>query len=438
MFKKFWPSILFRVILLSISCLFTAFFWISNDYPINRYIWSVITILLTLHIGYFLYNLIESIELFILGLLNNDFSSIPFRKYKNRKFKKLKNTLDEVGKSMKRDSSENLGLIETYKTAIEIAPVGLLMWKDDGEIVFANNKFKDLLGIEGIQTITRLKSLRPLFTNKLNSIMPGYSGVFEYIKDGNSLKLSGRKTILNIGEADYNLIAIQTIGSELEVAEETAWSKLLKIMTHEIMNSVTSIHSLSSSMAGLIDTGNTEDINRAIQSIEKRSQGLMQFVTDYRTLSEIPAPNIERIDLEEILSEFTQDMSGTDGEIEFHTKVKANLLVLADPNQIQLVLTNLFLNALHAMKDKRSKTIWIETSAIGNNKISVEFRDNGAGMSEEIKENAFVPFYTTRDDGAGIGLPLSRQMIRAMGGSLHLDSSPGLGTSVFIVLKKSY
>jgi len=437
MFRSFWPALFFRIMLIAISAILMAYFWHLGSYPINLIIWTGITVLLVMHTTYFIYKILESIDQYLVGLRSRDFSNIPLKYYKWGKLAELRRAMEEIQETYKTYGSENSVESEILKSAISLAPVGILMWSSSGEIVIFNNAIKQLLNLEGVPSTERLEKLRPLLFKKLSKIEVGYSGLLEYESGDKKNKISARKSQIKASGKVYTLILLQLLNREIERAETQAWERLMKIMTHEIMNSITSVHSLSSTLKSLIEANDKESSLRAVNSIEKRSGGLLQFVKDYRTLTEIPSPQLEKIDLSEFLISFKKEIDHINPAITIDLDVKNSTFALADPEQLRLVLTNLYLNSNHALNNTSDPRIRISSKRESESTVLIQFTDNGMGMSKSTLDDAFVPFYTTRKDGSGIGLPLSRQLIRAMGGRLNLVSKEGEGCSAKIKLKTS-
>ncbi len=428
----------FRVLLIAVSATLLAYFWQRGSFPINLSIWIGITFVLVIHTALYVYKILEGIDQFLKGLKNGDFSNIPLKYYKWGKLSTLRKSMEEIRDTYKNYGNENSSQIEILKSAISLAPVGIILWNSSGEIIIFNNTIKELLNLEGVLSIDRLKKLRPVLFNKLSKIEVGYAGLLEYESGNEKNKMSARKSQIRAGGDVYTLVLLQTLNKEIESAESQAWERLMKIMTHEIMNSITSVHSLSSTLKSLIEADDKESSLRAINSIEKRSGGLLQFVKDYRTLSEIPSPQLEKIDLSEFLVSFKKEVDPINPAIGIHLDVKKNTCVLADPEQLRLVLTNLYLNSNYALSNTSEPVIKISSQKESESTVFILFSDNGKGMSKSTLEDAFVPFYTTRKDGSGIGLPLSRQLIRSMDGRLLLESKEGCGCTATISLKNAF
>ena len=437
MFRRFWLSLIIRLFLIGVSISLVSFFWIKGFYPINLIIWIGISVALIFHTGYYIFKIFDGIEQYLIGLKNSDFSNVPLKYYKWGKLGRLKRILEEIRNQYK--ASEKKGFLENekYQTAVSLAPVGILMWDSVGNVVIFNDSLKNQLGLEGVISTSRLQKLRPVLFNKLDNLEIGYAGLIEYEARGKTHKFSARKSQIKIDQNILTMIVLQRVNTEIENAESAAWDKLMKIMTHEIMNSITSVHSLSSTLGTLIENDDKENAMRAVKSIEKRSAGLLQFVRDYRTLSEIPSPHLETFKLAPFLDSFLEEVKHIQPQIKIGLIVSDKLIATADLEQLRLILTNLYLNSCAALEGHPNPTIEISARQNAEGRTTISFTDNGKGMEKAILESAFIPFYTTRKEGSGIGLPLSRQLTRAMGGSLVLQSEEHKGCVALISLRNT-
>ena len=241
----------------------------------------------------------------------------------------------------------------------------------------------------------------------------------------------------------YKLISLQDIQSELEEKEMEAWQKLIRVLTHEIMNSITPISSLAKTVDELLlhqsknenkhlDDQEFIDIRDAVNTIQKRSEGLIHFVEAYRKLTRIPKPDLKQVDLKETIHQIKRLMEREfmDQNIQVHLEDSpASLNIFADPEQIEQVLINLIKNSIDALMKKKEKHIWIKTILDEQGRKVIEIKDNGSGIAPEAREHIFVPFYTTKKTGSGIGLSLCRQIMRQHLGSITAFSEPKESTT---------
>jgi two-component system nitrogen regulation sensor histidine kinase NtrY len=262
--------------------------------------------------------------------------------------------------------------------------------------------------------------------------------------DGELMHLALYATEFKLSGQSFSLVSIQNIHSELEEKEIEAWQKLIRVLTHEIMNSITPIASLASTIKELIEesygilpegkevkTEALDDIHQASQTIQKRSQGLLHFVDAYRNLTLIPKPKMQIFQIKDLFVRVEKLMQANikKKSIDFKANVEPQTLELtADPELIEQVLINLLLNALQSVEKKKEPKIDLKAQMEGRGRIIIQVRDNGPGILAENIEKIFIPFFSTKEGGSGIGLSLSRQIMRLHNGSIGIHSEPNVET----------
>jgi two-component system nitrogen regulation sensor histidine kinase NtrY len=289
-----------------------------------------------------------------------------------------------------------------------------------------------------------LEVLSKTLVEKLLQLRSKERALVKVYDNGELLYLALYATEFRLAGQDISLVSIQNIQSELEKTEIEAWQKLIRVLTHEIMNSITPISSLASTMNELIgetfsgmtsdsesDQETLDDIRQAIKTIQKRSQGLLHFVDAYRNLTLIPQPNFQIFPLHELFERVEKLMQANIEEkgIDFEAKVEPKSLELtADPELIEQVLINLLLNALQALEQRQDPQIRLEARLDDRGRILIQVKDNGPGISKENLDKIFIPFFSTKDGGSGIGLSLSRQIMRLHKGTINTLSNPDIQT----------
>jgi len=242
----------------------------------------------------------------------------------------------------------------------------------------------------------------------------------------------------------YKLIAFQNVSEALDETESKAWQKLLSVMTHEIMNSVAPISSLAEtlknrlqlSVAGINERPDgLEDLELGIDTIKRRSEGLLKFAETYRNLNKITTPNFKKLYVRDLFENLHQLMQPTllQKNIELEVILKdPELTVEADSNLVEQVLINLLVNAMEAVKDKTDARIVLSAYATLGNKIVLKVIDNGAGMSPEVMDKIFIPFFSTKKSGSGIGLSLCKQIMMLHKGNVQVQSVEGEGSAFML------
>ncbi len=272
---------------------------------------------------------------------------------------------------------------------------------------------------------------------KLFALKAGEKETIKLVDENDFIQLIIYATEFKLRDQRYLLVSLQNIQSELEEKEMEAWQQLIRVLTHEIMNSITPISSLASTVQTILknnleeqtnlDSETFDDINSAVNTIQKRSEGLIHFVNSYRNLTKIPKPNFQ---IFQIISLFNRinNLMGSELKklgINFHVSLNPKSLELtADPEMIEQVIINLIINAKQSLESKEDAEINLIASLDERGKILIRVIDNGPGIPEEVLEKIFIPFYSTKKNGSGIGLSLSRQIMRVHGGNIRVTSKP--------------
>ena len=325
--------------------------------------------------------------------------------------------------------------------------IGIISVMDDN-IILINPVAEKILGVKGIRNWKILEQMSPDIVTQLKD--DGKKLMEVKSPDGSQI-LSVEVSRLTMIDKVYQLITLQDINSEIEQKEIEAWHKLIRILTHEIMNSVTPIASLSETMqtmltdksggqkpSEIIGDGTIKDIRFSLNTIQKRSERLIDFVENYRKLSRVPKPVLQPVYVHTLLlnienlmrEEMARNSIALTTEFE-NEKLRLQL----DPALIEQVLINMLKNSVHALQEKSGKKIRIKTYA-EESAVIIEINDNGKGISAKELKEIFVPFFSTKKDGSGIGLSLSKQIMSMHGGRIRVSSVVNEGTSFYLVFKK--
>ena len=332
------------------------------------------------------------------------------------------------------------------KTIVQYLGIGLLTFNKNGEVQIINATAKKLLRVNQLKNIEGLKTLSEPLVESFKTLKTGGQDLITIQQDeGYTVQLSVYAIELTLKDEDFKLITLQNIQSELEEKEMEAWQNLIRVLTHEIMNSVTPISSLAATVDhDLMETMETEegfcriekedlkDIHMAIQTIQRRSAGLTRFVSDFRNLTRIPIPQLKVVQAKElfdrVLTLLKNDMEENRIKVQTHID-QADLSFQADPELIEQVMINIIKNAIQAL-DEESDEKLIEISALKDDKnnTTIKIKDNGPGIDEEALSKIFIPFFTTKKNGSGIGLSLSKQIMRQHKGAIKVVSNLDKGT----------
>jgi two-component system nitrogen regulation sensor histidine kinase NtrY len=442
-YNNFRVGVIARVILLIFSmALFT--FLINNQS-------KILTIILTgLAILVLLIELIRYVEVtnkkltrFLESIKYSDFSSgFAYDNNLGKTFKELNKSFNEVLEAFRlarADKEENLNYLNTV---VQHIGTGLLSFDSEGEIKLINNTARKLLQAPQIHNIAEIKPKNPDLFRKLMDLKPGHKAL---IRKSADISLAVHSTELKMRGTTIKLIALQNIQTELQQKELEAWQNLTRVLRHEIMNSITPIASLTGTLTSILqedlsmeESGNyfikkesIEDLNDGLYTIQNRSKGLIRFVDAYRDYTTIPKPKFAIVSIDHmfnhIMNLLKPEMDAS--HIAFSSSVQPeNLEITADRELIEMVLINLIKNAKEAIDGNNESTIELRGRIDSDHRTIIEVKDNGPGIIPEAIERIFIPFYTTKKNGSGIGLALSRQIMQMHNGSLTVKSEPNIYT----------
>jgi len=358
-------------------------------------------------------------------------------------FSKLKAAFNEVLRKFQQTRAETEEHHRYLQTVVQHVGIGLLSYQQDGEIELINTAAKRLLKVPRLKNINSLKSFSPQLVKTLLNLKPGTRALIKVEDNNELLQLVIYSTEFILREKRFTLVSIQNIQSELEEKEMEAWQNLIRVLTHEIMNSITPIASLASTVNNLlndysdekkkeeISTETIEDVSGAVQTIEKRSKGLLNFVDSYRKLTRIPKPNFQIFLISSLFERINKLMASQikDKGIDFFSDIDPETLELtADSEMIEQVLINLLLNSISALNSKQNAKIELSAKLDERGRVIIQVADNGPGIIEEVQDKIFIPFFTTKQEGTGIGLSLSRQIMRLHRGNISVTSKAGSET----------
>lgn len=443
-FKRFRVVCTLRIVVLTVTLFFAVFFVARGA------AWSLVTVLAAWGV-YQVLALIVYVE-----RTNRDltrfFQSIKYEDYTQgyrdeglgRSFSELRTVLADVTKMLQKTRAEKEEHAQYLQTVVQHVGIGLIVFQPDGSVELINNAAKQLLRVPWLKTISGLNTLSEELVEALFRLAPKEKGFVKVEGEKETLVLSLYATEFKLHGREFKLVSLQNIHRELEEKEMEAWQKLIRVITHEIMNSVTPISTLASTIKDLIaepspvlgaegsdETEVRRDIHQAALTIEKRSQGLLHFVDAFRSLTLVPKPKPQFFPVKELMDRvgrlMTANMKGKN--IHFSIEVEPVTLELnADPELVEQVLINLLLNALQAVEGRDEAEIRLKGLLDERGRVIIQVVDNGPGIPPENLEKIFVPFYTTKRGGSGIGLSLARQIMRLHRGTIHAHSGPGAPT----------
>lgn len=372
--------------------------------------------------------------------MEQSFSTIGNNEAANRlnsEFNKVVNQFKEIRKEKEAD-------FQYMRNIVQHVGIGLITFSKSGHVQLMNAAAKKLLNVSQIENVKELDEISPELVDVFFRLKTGGRDLVKLQVSDNIIQLAVFAIELTLRGEEFKLISLQNIQSELEEMEMDAWQNLVRVLTHEIMNSVTPISSLAGTvedeMRSQIGEGangkeindeDLEDLYHAVQTIQKRSQGLISFVQDFRNLTHIPQPKITDINAEELIKETETLLQSEIGNhnITFKTSVDPKSIVIkGDKGMIEQVLINLIKNAFQAFDEQTNRLVEVKISLSEKSRPIISVKDNGNGIDEEALEKIFIPFFTTKKSGSGIGLSLSRQIMRKHQGTITVRSKLDEGT----------
>jgi two-component system nitrogen regulation sensor histidine kinase NtrY len=351
-------------------------------------------------------------------------------------FRELHTSLTEVMEAFREARAEKEEQALYLQTVVQHIGIGLVVFQPSGEVDLINDAARRLLKLAQLKNVRNLEDRHPGLVETLLRMKPRERTLVKTEIGDEPLQLSLYATSFKLRGQEFRLVSIQDIRSELEEKEIEAWQKLIRVLTHEIMNSMTPISSLASTVQDLVaqscgPEGASEsmaDIHAALRTIQKRSEGLLHFVDGYRSLARISKPDLKLFPVETLFAGVDQLLRGRllEREIGLTSSADpANLELLADPDLLEQVLINLVLNAADAVEGREGQLVEMIASLDDRGRPVIQVKDNGAGIPAENLDKVFVPFFSTKEGGSGIGLALSRQIMRLHSGSISVASKPG-------------
>ncbi|MFZ5971783.1 MAG: sensor histidine kinase [Bacteroidota bacterium] len=354
-----------------------------------------------------------------------------------KSFRELNEAFNEVLEAFRKARSEKEEHWQYLNTVVQQVRTGILSFDAGGNVQLINANARRFMGVPAnFKNIHELEKINPALYQSITETAPGKSSLH---RQGSDFQLTIQATEIRIRGNEVKLITLQNIQTELQRQELEAWQNLTRVLRHEIMNSITPISSLTSTLREILDydlvkkengyelkNEGAEDLREGLNTIESRSKGLIKFIDAYREYTSLPQPRLKTILLKDLIERVSQLMKPEfrKTQIAFvHTCESEYLTIQADEEMIEQVLINLIKNAIEALAHTPNGRIEL-TGRYVDSHVVVEVADNGPGIIKEAMSRIFVPFFTTKKTGSGIGLSLSRQIMQMHNGTLTVTSEP--------------
>ena len=331
--------------------------------------------------------------------------------------------LNRIARMLQTIKLETMEREKYYELILDFVETGIVVLDDKGVVFQHNRKALELLGLDVFTHVKQLGRVSEEVEKVFREIMPGQRMKVEYTNERGKLTPYFRASSITIQENPYRIIAMDDISHELDEREIDSWIRLVRVLTHEMMNSLTPVTSLSEMLLSLPGAQKDEELRQGLETIHTTGQGLVNFVMSYRKLTRLPSPEPTLIDVRPFLERMVQlakhqhPLSRVRITLE---NVQEDLMTFADESMMTQVMTNLLKNAMHAIGEAPNGEIRLRAYCDAQDVVRIEVANNGPKITPEIAEQMFVPFFTTKEDGSGIGLSLSKQMMRLQGGNVSL------------------
>ncbi len=441
-YKNFRINFIIRTVLLT-GTIFLWFYLLYNtELTMTLFLFGGIVIIQVFSFIHYIDRTNRILNNFLESIRYSDFTRTFQIEGEGSSFEKLKNSFNEVIKDFQEVRAEKEENFYYLQTVIQHIGIALIAFQKDGKVELINNATKKLFQVRNLGNIQSLNNFSSELVTKLFNIQHGENTLIKVQEKDNLLQLIIYATEFKIHNRTITLVSIKNIQQELEEKEMESWQKLIRVLTHEIMNSITPISSLSSTVSMILsdlseslkeqgvnadEIESIQEVESALKTIHKRTDGLLHFVNTYRNLTKIPNPNFSIFKVSHLMNNiknlYEEELNRKN--IQCTISIEPESLELsADEHLIEQVIINLLKNAIHALEGQNNAKLTLKAYLNNRGKIVIQITDNGPGILPDVLERIFIPFFTTKPQGSGIGLSLSRQILRLHGGTINAYSEP--------------
>ncbi|TVR69581.1 MAG: ATP-binding protein [Marinilabiliales bacterium] len=443
-YKNFRTVSLFRILLLTASIFLFVYTLVYYSFHITPLLIGLIIILQIVLLFKYVDKVNRDLTSFLESIRFSEFTLTFQTRGMGASFDELNKAFNDVIQDFQKVRSEKEEHFQYLQSIVQNIDVSILAYQRDGTVEMVNKSAKKLFQVSSLRNIKSLETISPELVATLTEIKPGENKLVRVQEQDDLLQLAIYATELKIHSKEIILSTIKNIQNVLEEQETEAWQKLIRVLTHEIMNSITPIASLSSTLEMMLKGITTKgsdtpldmeavmEIQQALQTINKRSTGLLHFVNTYRNLTRIPKPNFRIFPVADLISNVQMLMEEElrQNEIKLITSViPPDIEFSADEQLLEQVMINMVKNAIQALTGRPDPKIVIKAFINKRGRLTIQVQDNGQGILQEVLDKIFIPFFTTKPKGSGIGLSLSRQIMRLHGGTITANSEPDVGTT---------
>jgi len=443
-FKKVEWSIMIRVLLLFVVLSGAAYLLVTGLFLYMAFTMPVVCYQV---IEFYRFQRKVHVELdqFVESVHYRDFSRHFDVKHAPPELQPMRKGFNEINSTFKMMSKEKETQYQYLQKILELVDTGILSYQqDDGSIVWMNESLKKMLQLPYLKTIHSLSRRDEGLYEQIMTLKPGENRIATAHQEKNAFKILLSATAFQTDGIKYKLIAFQNVNEALDETESKAWQKLLSVMTHEIMNSIAPISSLAETLKSRLhesmkssknEGGSLDDLELGIDTIKRRSEGLLKFAETYRNLNKITTPNLKKVFVRDIFENLQQLMQPTLDQKKIDIEIilmDTELVLYIDASLIEQVLINLLVNGIEAVKEKTNAKVILSAFLASSRKTVIKVADNGIGMNDEVMDKIFIPFFTTKKNGSGIGLSLCKQIMMLHKGTIQVQSNEGEGTAFIL------
>jgi nitrogen fixation/metabolism regulation signal transduction histidine kinase len=442
-YRRFAIAVTAQVALILAVCIAFAYLSVTTTYYATLLLLAVVLTAQVAGLMRYVQRTNRDLARFLLAIRHSDFSQSFAATPSGTSFAELAAAFEEILQKFRAARTAKEEQASYLDTFVQHVPVAVIAIDESGRIDQFNHAARRLLGVGAPRLLQEFTGFGPAFPQRILALEPGRAELIKVTRGGTPLQLNVLATELKIAGRTHKIVSLLDIHGELEAREVEAWQNLIRVLTHEIMNSATPISSLAATAAELLaeartnpgETSAIDDAHDAVETIATRSSGLVHFVDNYRRLTRLPKPSPRRCAAAELLDRAAQLMQpelAARGIALARSVTPRNLEINADPELLEQLLINLLRNAMDALGGTARPEIRLAAEIDNAGHAVIAVHDNGQGMDEQVRQNIFVPFFTTKRHGTGIGLSLVRQIMRAHHGSVGVVSAPGEGTAVHL------
>jgi len=441
-FNQFGFRLLVRVFLLSAVLVLLTYLVSASGYPAASLICLLVMLVLFVDLLRFVARTNHELSRFLEAARYADFNQKFELNTLGTGFQELGETFNGIMTRFREDRSHQEQELRHLKALVEHVPIPLISISGD-ELTVWNNAARRMLGFSEGGHLSDLSEFGDSFVAALIQLPPGQKQLIPYMADDHEQTLMVVASEVIVAGKQEKVLSLQNIQQELDGSQLQAWQDLVRVLTHEILNSITPIASLARTSANLIreseitaDHEEFKDIQDAIETVARRSDGLMNFVGSYRRLTRLPPPQRSKVRVSQLLTDVLRVVAvdWEDKNISLVNRIEPESLELfADESLLEQILINIMQNAEQALESQSDKQVMVTAGFNRRGRATIDVEDSGPGVNTDMVSRIFVPFFTTKREGTGVGLALARQVMIAHGGAIVVSKS-GLGGAKFSLI----